>query len=134
MVDEPRVWPHARGVFRGKPACHLTVNGTSESHVAALHALALRIGCKRSWFQPRSTAHYDLVESMRARAIDAGAVFVPAKEQARARIEARRGGALDRGLSLLLAEADRPYVADTFLVSETMMQELKRLVKQTRGE
>jgi hypothetical protein len=39
-----------------------------------LHELALRIGMKRAWFQPRSSPHYDLTASRRAAAIKLGAV------------------------------------------------------------
>lgn len=42
-----------------------------------LHAMAKRIGLKRSWFQSQSTfAHYDLTASKRALAIGAGAVEI----------------------------------------------------------
>ena len=46
---------------------------------------------KRSWFQPHKlAAHYDLTESKRNAALAAGAVFVPAMDQARVRIARRR--------------------------------------------
>lgn len=90
MVDELRVWAHGRGVFKGRSACHLTVDGESSAHLAALHALAEAIGLRRTWFQAKSSPHYDLTESKRAAAIAAGAVFVPAKEQAKARLARRR--------------------------------------------
>jgi hypothetical protein len=82
-VDEIRTWPHARGCFRGG-SCHLTADSVYE-----LHAFAQRIGLKRSWFQTASTPHYDLTPKTRDFAIAAGAVFVPAKEQARERLASK---------------------------------------------
>lgn len=53
---------------------HLTVG--PEDDIAELHAFALRIGLRRSWFQdkPWPLAHYDVTESKRQAAIRAGAV------------------------------------------------------------
>lgn len=58
----------------GRPVqnCHLFTDGELEE----LHALARQIGMKRSWFQPKSTSHYDLTPSRRTAAIAAGAVEV----------------------------------------------------------
>jgi len=90
MVDELRVWPNARGIFRAG-SCHLTVNGESEAHIDALHRFAASIGMKRAWFQDHRLApHYDLVRSRRDAALRAGAVEVDALTQARARIERRQ--------------------------------------------
>lgn len=56
-----------------------------------LHAMARTIGLRREWFQSHSVvAHYDLTPSKRDLALAHGAVFVPAKEQARKRILARK--------------------------------------------
>lgn len=45
--------------------------------LAALHAMADRIGLRRSWFQGDKTfAHYDLTASKRALAVAAGAVEI----------------------------------------------------------
>lgn len=85
-VDELRVYPHARGIFRAGSA-HLTADTLDE-----LHAFAARIGLRRSWAQlppAHRVPHYDLVASRREAAVAAGAVFVPAKEQAARRIAAR---------------------------------------------
>jgi hypothetical protein len=93
MVDELKRWPHGRGAFKDKASCHLTVNGESVQHVEALHLMAAAIGLRRSWFQepPKaSTPHYDLVESKREAALRAGAVFVPSRMQALARLEKRK--------------------------------------------
>lgn len=86
MVDELKVWPTAWGPFRAG-SCHLTTDGT----VDELHAFAARLGLRRSWFQHNPLApHYDLVQSKRELALELGAVFVTARDQAKARIEARR--------------------------------------------
>ncbi len=93
MVGEMRRWGTGRGPFRDKASCHLTVNGSTPEHLAALHAMACTIGLRFSWFQapPKaSTPHYDLVESKRTAAIEAGAVFVPARTQGIQRNAARR--------------------------------------------
>lgn len=42
-----------------------------------LHAMADKIGVARKWFQSKASfPHYDVSETMRARAIDAGAIEV----------------------------------------------------------
>ena len=44
---------------------------------AELHEFAARIGMRRAWFQDHpSLPHYDLTETRRAAAIDAGAIAV----------------------------------------------------------
>lgn len=53
--------------------CHMFTDGSFEE----LHAIALKIGMKRSWFQASaSTPHYDLTPSRRAAALAAGAIEV----------------------------------------------------------
>jgi len=109
LVDELRIWPHAKRPFL-EGSCHLTVErvgdraerrSTDEAEVAeqasaketaddkaieALHAFAAKIGLRRAWFQADgSCSHYDLTPGRRTRAIAAGAVFVPARDQAIAR-------------------------------------------------
>jgi len=44
------------------------------SDLAALHALAGRIGLRRAWFQDQTFPHYDLTATTRQRALAAGAV------------------------------------------------------------
>lgn len=81
MVDQIMKWPHAKPPF-DKGSCHLTVDGPIE----ALHAFAAKIGLKRAWFQEhRLMPHYDLTPRRRAAALEAGAVFVEARQQALAR-------------------------------------------------
>lgn len=66
------------------------------SHLAAdsveeLHALAAKIGLKRSWFQPHGLMnHYDVSESKRRQAIRAGAVAVTARDLVRKFMEKKR--------------------------------------------
>lgn len=75
MVDE-LVFP-----FRGRMFCHLTADDDAE-----LEAFARRIGLSKSWKHTKSsTPHYDLTQIMRGKAMSAGAVFVPALQQARER-------------------------------------------------
>lgn len=83
-VDEVKLFPGARPPFH-LGSCHLTADTEEE-----LHALASRIGLLRIWFQPRSSPHYDLTPALRERALAAGAVFVPARTQARLRKAARQ--------------------------------------------
>lgn len=83
-VDEFRVWAPTRIRCFRNGSCHMTADTLEE-----LHAMAKRLGLKRAWFQQGSTPHYDLTEPKRARALELGAAFVPAREQARKRIMAR---------------------------------------------
>ncbi len=57
--------------WRWPKSCHLFAESWSE-----LHDFAARLGLKHSWFQhkPGSLPHYDLNESMRAKAVALGAV------------------------------------------------------------
>jgi hypothetical protein len=41
-----------------------------------LHAMADAIGVKRRWFQNKGTPHYDVCQSMRAKAVELGAVEI----------------------------------------------------------
>lgn len=79
-VDELRAWrPGARRT------CHLTADTPAE-----LRAFVRRTGIPRHYRHPRaSVPHYDLPERWREAALLLGAVFVPAKEQARARVRSR---------------------------------------------
>lgn len=74
--------------------CHM-VSTTSEDE---LHAFAAKLGLKRSWAQLRpkaSAAHYDLVPSKRALAIDLGVRAVGARELVRRNYDGlRRRGLL----------------------------------------
>jgi len=87
-VDELRRW-HLQGqrvprcFERG--SCHMTADTVEE-----LHAMARRLRLRRAWFQDHPLhPHYDLTGGKRKLALEMGAVFVPAKEQARQRLRAR---------------------------------------------
>lgn len=72
---------NARIPFRGWLMCHMFADSLDE-----LHAMAQRLGLKRSWFQRGSVlAHYDVCLTKRARALRLGAVAVDT-EWVRARI------------------------------------------------
>lgn len=81
MVDEVRRLPGARAHFRAG-LCHATTDGAP----AELHAFAAEMGLPRSRFHGDGPGpRYDLTPAEQAAAIGAGAVFVPAEDQARAR-------------------------------------------------
>lgn len=89
-VDELRqysrnqIQPAAR--YLGTRWAHLTADSEEE-----LHVFARRLGLRREWFQDGGgVAHYDLVPRRYATALQLGALFVPAREQARRRLEASR--------------------------------------------
>lgn len=82
-VDELQRYPTKIRCFVAG-SCHLMADTVDE-----LHELAQRIGLRREWFQPLSSPHYDLTASKREKALAAGAVFVPAREQARKRVAMR---------------------------------------------
>lgn len=66
-------WPYPR-------ACHLFADTLEE-----LHEIAMKIGLKKSWFQNKikGLPHYDLTESKREKAIEAGAVALTQSQAAR---------------------------------------------------
>lgn len=49
--------------------CHMMSDDLDE-----LHAMADKLGLKRSWFQNKSTPHYDICQAKRAKAIKLGAI------------------------------------------------------------
>lgn len=70
FVDTIQEYPAStcRGL-PGKKWCHLISDESDDE----LHAFAARIGMKRSWFQPKSSPHYDLTPTRRAKAVALGA-------------------------------------------------------------
>ncbi len=59
--------PNAK--WRYRKSCHLFADGEQE-----LHAFAVKLGLKRSWFQNHSRlAHYDLTNGKRFQAVRLGA-------------------------------------------------------------
>jgi hypothetical protein len=75
-VDDLKVWPNARGIFRAG-SCHMAADTLDE-----LHAMALKIGMRRAWFQPGRGRHphYDLVKSRRDKAVALGAKEVSGRD------------------------------------------------------
>jgi len=105
MVDELQRPPRTRHQCFADGACHLTTDGDLEQ----LHDFAERLGLKRAWFQPHPLhPHYDLTATKRLKALALGAVFVPAREQAAARLRAR--GALPPAKKM----QNRPPAAGVF--------------------
>lgn len=82
-VDEIARYPTSIACFKGG-SCHMTADTLEE-----LRLIAHLIGLRPEWFQDKRVPHYDLTPARRAAALAAGAVFVPAKEQARRRIALR---------------------------------------------
>ncbi len=72
-VDQLEAWGwKIRG--RAVDSCHML---TDTVDLTELHAMAAKIGMRRSWFQDKpSSPHYDLVASRRAAAVLLGAVEV----------------------------------------------------------
>jgi hypothetical protein len=67
--------------------CHMTADSREE-----LDAMAVKIGLRVAWRQASGTwrEHYDLTEPKRRAAVAAGAIEVDWREQALARVAARR--------------------------------------------
>ena len=66
--------------WNGGRSCHMT----SDNSVAELLDFARGLRIPLTWVQPRSMPHFDLSPSLRARAVDAGALEVTAVEFVRA--------------------------------------------------
>ena len=80
-VDELKRWGKVR-----RQTCHLTADSVEE-----LREFADLMGFPRgARHYGASVPHYDLNAEQRQLALEGGAEFVPAKEQARARIAARK--------------------------------------------
>lgn len=71
------------GSRTGHQWCHMITDGDDDE----LHALAQKIGLKRSWYQGD---HYDLTPSKRALAIKAGAVEIDVQDLVRILRERRQ--------------------------------------------
>lgn len=83
-VDEFRRWAPTKIRCFQAGSSHLTADTVEE-----LHAFAGRLGLRRVWFQNGRVPHYDLTMRKRERALELGAVFIPARDQALARLRAR---------------------------------------------
>lgn len=82
---------NARIPFRGMRMSHMQADTLDE-----LHAMADRLGLRRSWFQPGSrpeAAHYDVSDSKRDEALAFGAVAetIEQSSQRRRTLRARAG-------------------------------------------
>ena len=76
-VDDIRI-PARVGRISGRWS-HLFVG--PDDDLAELHAFAASIGLRRAWFQDkRPLPHYDVTDSKRQQAIDAGAVAITWRE------------------------------------------------------
>lgn len=90
-VDDFRVYAPSRIRCFKNGSAHLTAD-----HEDELHDFAHRLGLRRAWFQPgppdgtASHPHYDLTHSKYALALSLGATLVPAREQAKRRLAAKR--------------------------------------------
>jgi len=81
FVDELKVWKAGK-----RRTCHLTADTLSE-----LREFAARVGVPpQCWHEGARTPHYDLTTRLRDFVLQRGAVFVPAREQARARMVSQR--------------------------------------------
>lgn len=74
--------------WRGKRWCHMQADTLHE-----LQVFAYKLGLKPEWIQHADSpwyVHYDLTETKRARALQMGAVFLPARQQAKERLAKMR--------------------------------------------
>lgn len=60
---------NARRPFGRMRMCHVLADSLEE-----LHAMADKLGLRRSWFQTRPVPHYDTCQTFRAKAVKLGAV------------------------------------------------------------
>jgi hypothetical protein len=66
--------------------CHMMTDGD----LSELHDMAQRIGLKRSWFQPKSSPHYDLTPNKRRLAIQHGTIPTKAQDMFKRCVLAKR--------------------------------------------
>ena len=85
------------GAQFGHKWCHMWCDGD----VGELHAMADRIGLKRTWFQDKpGFAHYDLVPPRREAALERGAVEMDLRDWLRGKRAAIDGQTLELNLGL----------------------------------
>lgn len=78
LVDD--LTHYAKSPLGPRAWCHMV----SDTSLSELHAFAARLGLKRAWFQNHQRVpHYDLVASMRVKALAAGAVAVTGQDLVR---------------------------------------------------
>lgn len=61
----------SRNPFMNMVMCHMLADTPDE-----LHAMAIKIGMRLSWFQPGSTPHYDVCRMRRQKALLYGALEI----------------------------------------------------------
>ena len=65
----------AKNQYRGMLMCHMLADTSEE-----LHAMAVRIGIQRRWFQNHKTPHYDICQSKRRLALLAGGIEIDRRQ------------------------------------------------------
>lgn len=71
----------------GKLTCRWSHLFTCPDNDSELHKFAKGIGLLRSWFQPGRWPHYDVSDSMRAKAIKNGAIEIGTQEGMKLRLK-----------------------------------------------
>lgn len=91
---------------------HLTAD--PDGDLDELHRIAAKIGLKRRWFQdkPWPMQHYDVVESLRAAAVTAGAVEITSQQGGRLGLYARAAKAGRACMLSRVEVADAPPCPD----------------------
>ena len=64
-----------KGFWKDRKSCHLIADSTDE-----LIEFAVGIGLQKSWFQPKSSPHFDLTEDKRILAVEKGALELGRRE------------------------------------------------------
>lgn len=72
---------------RWKYACHMVADTLDE-----LHSMAVHIGLRHEWYQPKSWPHYDLLRQRRVKAVARGAVELSRREFALKMRELKKAG------------------------------------------
>lgn len=84
MILVDAIMDYGRGPGGHKQWCHMMSDDHSEAGLVELHAMALRLGLRRSWFQNKPRfPHYDLTPPKRALAVQGGAQEVDSFELVR---------------------------------------------------
>ena len=68
-VDDLVNYGTGKGYWKDRKSCHLIADSIEE-----LIEFAVSIGLQKSWFQPKSSPHFDLDEEKRILAIENGAI------------------------------------------------------------
>jgi len=68
-VDALVNYATGKGYWKDRKSCHLIADSVEE-----LIEFAVSIGLQKSWFQPKSSPHFDLNEEKRILAVEKGAI------------------------------------------------------------